>query len=112
MLPVNQAIENNIVENKQNISKNDINKERINDRLSFLLRYIKITNPKLYNEMNKKITNFLNEESDECDILHGYFFIGIVFCWTGIGLIIAIYCYNTAIEMGCEWAVKPGIPDW
>ena len=100
MVPVNSAVESDIVENNQTMSNNDINKKRIMNRLLLLLGKIKTTNPEIYNKINEIITNYQGGQPDP--ELCAQLLILIIICFIIVPLApIAIILLLIFIALGC-----------
>jgi len=109
MLPVNSAVESDVVENNQTINKKDILEKRILTIINLLLRKIEVTHPEVYDKINEKLNDYSDEDPPIC------IYLGIIWglCLITIVLIpIGIIALEIARSMDCEWtaAWEPRFP--
>ena len=100
MMPVNSAVESNIVEGKQTMSRDEIIEKQIMNKLSLILSIVKIRAPEHYDTLNELITDYQvgQRDNDICAIL--FCFI-IIFIFTIIGIGIAMILHFIYEVIGC-----------
>ena len=116
MMPINSAVESDVVENNQTINKKDIIEIRLINIIYLLLHKIKNTHPETYNEINKKLNEYKNKDSDTkfCELLEQFAklltilgllsYIGWIIFWPIIRFIMVI-----GYILGCEWIYKSNL---
>ena len=118
MLPVNSAVESDVVENNQNIrstGSKDIILNRLLKRASLSLLKIKDSNPNAFNKLSKILDKFSNGNLDNgnCDdlkdtlaLLAGLTIVsfGLLFIFTFPMMLLILY---QAALLDCEWFDTP-----
>ena len=108
MLPVNQAVESDVVENNQKtFTKEEIIVKKLVKRLNLLLLRIKDTHPEKYNEYYERLNN--NDDEGICGVLADMMEISLFFVIITLGIGIAfvwpvlIGSYMVGTLLGCSW---------